>query len=132
MLTPSSIDFPYTALIYTNEPPAQEAFLIPIDLKSVDLPCADPCSVDFPYTAFIYTNEPLAQEAFLIPIDLYNMDLHYADPCSFPSVFSVSCFPSPVFRLLCFALCAISKNMYALRALQIFSGSGFPKQGNWV
>ncbi len=50
MLTSCSIDFPYTALVYSNEPPGPNAFLIPTDRTSVDLPYADPCN--FPSVCF--------------------------------------------------------------------------------
>ncbi len=41
MLTSCSIDFPYTALVYSNEPPGPNAFLFPMHPYGIDLPYAD-------------------------------------------------------------------------------------------
>ncbi len=108
-----------------------------------------PCSTDFPYAALsIVTSQPPGTPPCfpLISIDP-NGKLHCLD-----LVFSVSSFPSPVFRLCkiskcysalravnisaqrscVFRLCKISKCSSALRALHILSGSGFPKHGNFL
>ena len=99
MLTSCSIDFHYTALAYSNEPPGPNALLIPMDPYGIDLP-------------------------FSVSAKSENIILRFAPP-----VFRLR-FPSPVFRLFP-ALCAISTFSSALRALHIFSGSGFPKHGNF-
>ncbi len=102
---PCSIDFPYAALIYSNEPAARCVPLAPIDLFCMDFPYADPLQYRFPLCRLHYSNEPAARCVPLAPIDLYSMDLAYADSCSVPSALSVSCLPSSVLRLLFFVSC---------------------------
>ncbi len=65
-----------------------------------------PCRKDFLYAALIYSNEPPVPNAFLIEYDLHGpvenvKNLFWASRLLFPSVFSVSCVPSPVPRPLC-------------------------------